>query len=58
MELCEKKYPYPVLLPKGDDYVGCRFEVEIKSHKTPTEIVYHLEASLDCPDLRAVVDRK
>jgi hypothetical protein len=57
MELCEKKYPYPVLLPKGDDYVGCRFEVEIKSHKTPTEIVYHLEASLDCPDLRAVVDR-
>lgn len=57
MELCEKKYPYPVLIPKGDDYVGCRFEVEIKSHKTPTEIVYHLEASLDCPDLRAVVDR-
>lgn len=57
MELCEKKYPYPVLLPKGDDYVGCRFEVEIKSHKTPTEIGYHLEASLDCPDLRAVVDR-
>lgn len=57
MELCEKKYPYPVLLPRGDDYVGCRFEVEIKSHKTPTEIVYHLEASLDCPDLRAVVDR-
>lgn len=57
MELCEKKYPYPVLLPSGDDYVGCRFEVEIKSRKTPTEIAYHLDATLDCPDLRAAVDR-
>lgn len=57
MELCEKKYPYPVLLPRGDDYVGCRFEVGIDSRKTPTEISYQLETKLDCPDLLAAVER-
>lgn len=57
MELCEKKYPYPVLLPKGDDYVGCQFEVAIESRKTPTEISYLLETKLDCQDLLAAVNR-
>lgn len=57
MELCEKKYPYPVLLPKGDDYVGCRFDVRIDSRKTPTDISYHLETTLDCPDLLSAVER-
>ena len=57
MELCEKKYPYPVLLSKGDDYIGCLFEVAIESIKTPTEFSFQLETKLDCPDLRAAVDR-
>ena len=57
MELCEKKYPYPVLLPKGDDYVDCLFEVSIESVKTPTEITFQLETKLNCPDLRSAVDR-
>ena len=55
MDLCEKKYPYPVLLPNGDDYVGCRFEVKIESIKTYTEISFRLETTLDCPDLQEAV---
>ena len=57
MELCEKKYPYPVLLPKGDDYVGCSFDVIIDSRKTPTCISYSLDTKLDCPDLFVAVER-
>ena len=55
MDLCEKKYPYPVLLPYGDDYVGCQFEVKIESIKTSTEISFRLETTLDCPDLEEAV---
>lgn len=57
MELCEKNYPYPVLLPNGDDYVGCRFDVGIESNKSPSKISYHLEVLLDCYDLRSAIDR-
>lgn len=56
MELYEKNYPYPVLLPNGDDYVGCSFDVNVNPMVAANEISFQLETKLVCPEISAAIN--
>lgn len=57
MELCDKNYPYPVLTPRGDDYVACSFDVEGESVKHESELVLTLNSKLDCASLKSLIEQ-
>ena len=38
MNISEKRYPYPVLTPNGDDYEGSSFDVAIEVVKSPEKV--------------------
>lgn len=57
MELCDKNYPYPVLTPRGDDYVACSFDVEGESIKHDSQLELKLNAKLDCASLQTLIKR-
>lgn len=57
MELIEKRYPYPVLLPEGDDYPGCKFIVIGQSTITSDNVTLEFNVNLDCQSLRELVEQ-
>lgn len=57
MELIDKKYPYPVLTPRSDDYVGCSFDVSGDAIRHDREVELRLKAELNCPSIQALVER-
>lgn len=57
MELCDKNYPYPVLTPRGDDYVACSFDVEGESIKHDSQLELKLNSKLDCASLHELIDQ-
>ena len=57
MELLDKRYPYPVLTARTDDYVGCFFDVEGESIRHDTQLELLLNAKLDCKSLQSLIER-
>ena len=55
MELSEKKYPYPVLLPGGDDYSGCHFNVSGQYEIVGGSVTLNFDVELNCDSLRDLV---
>lgn len=57
MELSYKKYPYPVLMPRGegDDYSIGEFEIEIFPVKREKEVEIEFRVSLSCQSIETLV---
>lgn len=55
MELIDKKYPYPVLTPRSDDYIGCSFDVSGDAIRHDHEVELRLKVELNCPSIQALV---
>lgn len=56
MELCDKNYPYPVLTPRGDDYVACSFDVDGESIKHDSQLELVLNSKLECASLQSLIE--
>ena len=57
MELFDKRYPYPVLTARTDDYIGCSFDVEGESIRHDSLLELSLNAKLDCKSLQSLIER-
>lgn len=60
MELFDKKYPYPVLMPRdmGDDYSVGEFEIDVSAVKIETGVELDFKIHLSCESIKALIDSK
>lgn len=55
MDISEKRYPYPVLKPGGDDYVDSRFDVEVESYCEAEKVTFLFRPILRNDGLRRAI---
>lgn len=55
MNISEKRYPYPVLTPNGDDYEKSEFDVAVEVTKSPTEVTLAFAPTLRDDGLRRLI---
>lgn len=55
MNINDKRYPYPVLTPNGDDYDKSEFDVDLEVMKTPDEITLTLSPTLKNDGLKKLI---
>lgn len=55
MNINDKRYPYPVLTPTGDDYDKSEFDVDLEVVKTPDEITLTLSPTLKNDGLKRLI---
>lgn len=55
MNINDKRYPYPVLTPNGDDYDKSEFDIDLEVMKTPDEITLTLSPTLKNDGLRRLI---
>lgn len=55
MNISEKRYPYPVLTPEGDDYDKSAFDVALEVLKSPEEVTLTFTATLSDDGLRRLI---
>ena len=55
MNINDKRYPYPVLTPNGDDYDKSEFDVDLEVVKTLDEITLTLSPTLKNDGLRTLI---
>lgn len=56
MDMTEKRYPYPVLSPNGDDYVPpSRFDVRVEVEETPDSVTLRFAPILHDDGLRRLI---
>lgn len=56
MELTSKKFPYPVLVPDGDDYIDCKFEAEGDWSAKDQTVTVRVQVHLECRSLQDLID--
>ena len=56
MELTSKKFPYPVLVPDGDDYIDCKFEAEGDWSAKDQIVTIRVKAHLECQSIQALIE--
>ena len=55
MNISDKRYPYPVLTPDGDDYEGSEFDVGLEVVKSPNEVTLTFTPTLKDNGLRSLI---
>lgn len=55
MNISDKRYPYPVLRPDGDDYEGSAFDVALEVVQTPEKVTLTLTPTLRDNGLRQLI---
>ena len=55
MNINDKRYPYPVLTPNGDDYDKSEFDIDLEVMKTPDEITLTLSPTLKNDGLKKLI---
>ena len=55
MNINDKRYPYPVLTPNGDDYDKSEFDIDLEVVKTPDDVTLTLSPTLKDDGLRRLI---
>jgi hypothetical protein len=55
MNINDKRYPYPVLTPNGDDYDKGEFDIDLEVEKTPDDVTLTLSPTLKDDELRRLI---
>lgn len=60
MEFFDKKYPYPVLMPRdvGDDYSVGEFEIDVSAVKGEAGVKLGFKVHLSCESIKTLIDSK